>query len=92
MRIERRDGPRGGQYLTIGLSDGRALHVSRKPGDERVWLGQPGDPSSYANQRGGIGTIDKLLDEWRSRVALEPAAAEMYAALAALKAEKDAGS
>jgi hypothetical protein len=92
MRIERRDGPRGGQYLTIGLSDGRALHVSRKPGDERVWLGQPGDPSSYANQRGGIGTIDKLLDEWRSRVALEPAAAEMYAAFAALKAEKDAGS
>ena len=88
VEVREEDGPRGGQYFGVDLSDGRALHVSRKPDDARVWLGRPDEPGSYRDQRGGIGTISKLLDEWRSQVALDPAMLEMYEALVALDAAR----
>jgi hypothetical protein len=88
VKVREEDGPRGGQYFGVDLSDGRALHVSRKPDDARVWLGRPDEPGSYRDQRGGIGTISKLLDEWRSQVALDPAMLEMYEALVALDAAR----
>ena len=82
------DGARGGEYYSVDLSDGRRLLVSRKRDDRRVWLGRPNDPESYAQQRGGIGTVDKLLDEWRGRIALDDDAAELYWALSALASRK----
>ena len=88
VEVREHDGPLGGEYFAVDLSDGRALHVSRKPEDKRVWLGRPDQPESYRGQRGGIGTISKLLDEWRARVALDPALAEMYEALVALDAAR----
>ena len=84
VEIREEDGPRGGEFFAVDLSDGRALHVSRKADDARVWLGRPDQPGSYQDQRGGIGTISKLLDEWRAQVALDPAKREMYDALVAL--------
>ena len=66
------NGDRGGQYYVADLSDGRVLTVSRKPGDNRVWLGSPDDLSTFRGQRGGVGTIDKMLDEWRAKLALTP--------------------
>jgi hypothetical protein len=39
------------------------MAVSRKRGDNRVWLGVQGDPKSWDQQRGGGGTIPKLLNE-----------------------------
>lgn len=62
--------------------------MSRKPEDKRVWLGRPDQPETYQDQPGGIGTISKLLDEWRAQVALDPAIAEMYEALVALDAAR----
>ena len=88
VEVREHDGPKGGEYFAVDLSDGRALHVSRKPDDKRVWLGRPEQPETYQGQPGGIGTISKLLDEWRARVALDPAMAEMYKALAALDAAR----
>jgi hypothetical protein len=64
------------------------LHVSWKPEDKRVWLGRPDQRGSYQGQRGGIGTIPRLLDEWRGQLALEPAMTEMYEALVALNAAR----
>ena len=61
-KVLEEDGPRGGEYYYVVLSDGRRLHVSRKNNDRRVWLGRPDEPGSYRQQRGGIGTVDKLLD------------------------------
>jgi len=81
VEVRERKGPRGGEYFEVYLSDGRALHVSRKPEDKRVWLGRPDQKESYRDQRGGIGTISKLLDEWRPM-------AEMYEALLALDAAR----
>ena len=80
MEVREREGPRGGEYIGVDLNDGRALHVSRKPEDKRVWLGRPDQPEFYRDQRGGIGTISKFLDEWRQ----DPAMADMYEALVAL--------
>ncbi len=82
--VRERDGPKGGEYFEVNLSDGRTLHVSRNPEDQRVWLGRPEQPETYQGQPGGIGTISKLLDEWRAQVALDPAMLEMYEALVAL--------
>lgn len=76
-KILERDGPKGGEYYDVDLSDGRLLSVSRKNDDQRVWLGRPGEPSSYSDHAGGIGRIDKLLDEWRARIALDDEAAEL---------------
>lgn len=82
------DGRRGGEYFAVNLSDGRRLLVSRKPNDRRVWLGRPGDPQSYDQQRGGIGLIQKLLDEWFSQIAVDEQAAELYWALSALDSRR----
>jgi hypothetical protein len=87
--VREHDGPRGGQFYAVDLSDGRALHVSRKLEDKRVWLGRPDQPGSYHGQRGGIGTISKLLDEWAAQVELDPAMKEMYDALVALDAARE---
>jgi hypothetical protein len=57
------------------------LTVSRKPGDNRLWLGSPDDLSTFRGQRGGVGTIDKMLDEWRAKLELDPAMLELYGAL-----------
>jgi hypothetical protein len=66
------------------------MAVSRKRGDNRVWLGRPDDPKSWDQQRGGIGTVDKLLDDWLARIALDAEAAELYWALSALASRKRA--
>jgi hypothetical protein len=84
------DGPRGGEYFAVDLSDGRRLVVSRKAHDRRVWLGRPDDPGSYSGQRGGVGTIDKLLNQWMGRMAHDAEAAELHRALSALAARKEA--
>jgi hypothetical protein len=84
VEVRERDGPRGGEYFEVDLSDGRALHVSRKQTEKRVWLGRPDQPESYRDQRGGIGTISKLLDEWQDQVE-DPAMVEMYEALVAAR-------
>ena len=88
--VHEENGPRGGEYFYADLSDGRRLLVSRKPNDTRVWLGQPDNPQSYDQQRGGIGNIDKLLDEWRAQIALDAGAAELYWALSALASSRSA--
>jgi hypothetical protein len=82
------DGPRGGEYFYVDLSDGRRLSVSRKNRDQRAWLGRPDEPGSYYHQAGGIGRIDRLLDEWRARIASSPTDAELYWALSALASRK----
>lgn len=89
MEIREVDGQRGGKYLFLDLADGRTLSVSRKAGDERVWLGRTDQPKTYRGQRGGIGSIQPLLAEWRSRAALDPEAAELYAALTKLAARRE---
>lgn len=92
-RIIEWDGPRGGEYFIVQLSDGRALSVSRKPGDDRVWLGRPDEASSYRGQRGGIGTLDQLLDDLRGRLATgTDEDRELYDAAAALKQRRETGS
>ncbi len=78
MEVTESDGPRGGEYFNVRLADGRVMSVSRKAGDQRYWLGRPGD--SYAGQRGGTGTIEKGLAEYH----------ELYSALRALKDHKAA--
>ena len=83
-----REGPKGGKYYAVDLSDGRQMDVSRNESDRRVWLGRPEDPGSYTGQPGGIGTIDKLLDEWGAGSDAE--AAELYAALKALESSRAA--
>jgi hypothetical protein len=89
MEIEERDGPRGGEYLFVRLDDGRRLSLSSKLGDDGVWLGRPDEPDSYTGQPGGIGRLDKLLDEWRARAALDPEARELYEAGRALARRKE---
>lgn len=64
--------------------------MSRKKDDRRVWLRQPDVPGSYRQQRGGIGTVDKLLEEWSARIALDTEVAELYWALSALASRKRA--
>jgi hypothetical protein len=87
------DGPKGGEYFVVELSDGRALSVSRKHGDDRVWLGRPGEPSSYRGQRGGIGTLDRLLEDLRGRLATgTDEDRELYDAAAALKRRRQTES
>jgi hypothetical protein len=88
--IEELDGPQQGEYFIIKFSDGRQVSVSRKPGDKRVWLGRTDDPASYRNQRGGIGTIDRVLDDLRPRLTeAAPEDLELYHALSELKARRD---
>lgn len=82
--VHEENGPRGGQYYFVKLSDGRRLHVSRKKGDQRVWLGRPDVRGSYMDQRGGIGSINRLLDRWKADVE----AGELYSALSALASRK----
>jgi hypothetical protein len=88
IQVREFDGPRGGEFYAVDLSDGRNLSVSRKPGDERVWLGRLDKPGSYHGQRGGIGNIGKLLDKWRAQLALDPAMPELYEARVALEAAR----
>jgi hypothetical protein len=90
MRVSEQDGARGGEYYFVDLPDGRRMAVSRKRGDNRVWLGRPDDPKSWDQQRGGVGTIDKLLNEWLARIALDAEAADLYWALSALQSSKRA--
>ena len=85
MDVAKHDGPRGGAYYLVNLSDGRQLVVSRKRGDPRVWLGRPEEKASWQGQRGGIGKIDKLLDEWFAEIASNPEARELHLALSALR-------
>lgn len=73
--VREEDGRRGGKYFVVDLSDGRALHVSRKSGDGRVWLGRPDQPGSYRDQRGGVGTISKASRRVASPSCAEPGAA-----------------
>jgi hypothetical protein len=92
-RIEEWDGPKGGEYFVIRLGDGRALSISRKAGDDRVWLGRPDDPRTYRDQKGGIGILDRLLDDLRGKLATGTAEdRELYAALSELKRRRDAES
>lgn len=88
--VHEQDGPKGGEYFYVDLSDGRRISVSRKPGDNRVWLGRPDEAASYYGQPGGIGRIDKLLNEWFSQVAIDDRVAEQYWALAALDSRRTA--
>jgi hypothetical protein len=91
-RITEQDGPRGGEYFVAYLSDGRAVAVSRKPGDDRVWLGRRDEPGSYQGQRGGIGTLERFLDDLRARLATgSDEDRELYHAAADLKRRKDGG-
>lgn len=85
MDVMEEDGPQGGEYYLVALSDGRRLVVSRKPDDRRVWLGHPGEPETWQGQRGGVGTIDNLLGEWFGKIASDPEARELYWALSALR-------
>jgi hypothetical protein len=85
-----REGPKGGRYYAVTLSDGRQLNVSRKKDDRRVWLGRPDDPGSFSGQAGGIERIDKLLDEWGARSDAE--GAELFSALKALASSRDVAS
>ena len=88
--IEEINGSRGGEYFVVRLSEGRQVSVSRKPGDNRVWLGNTGDPASYRGQRGGVGTINTYLDDLRDRLAeATPDDAELYGALSELKQWRD---
>jgi hypothetical protein len=86
--VHESDGNRGGEYYYVDLSDGRRLLVSRKKDDRRVWLGRPDDKASYNDQLGGIGNVDKLLDDWRAQIASDAEAREKYWALSALAARK----
>jgi|ERR671924_119199 hypothetical protein len=89
-RIEELNGSRGGEYFIVYLTDGRAVSVSRKPGDKRVWLGTAGEPSSYRGQRGGVGTIDRFIDDLRARLATgTDEDRELYNAVIALKHRKE---
>jgi hypothetical protein len=88
MVVEEQDGSRGGEYFRVRLPDGRMMAVSRKLNDHRVWLGREDDPSSWDHQRGGIGRIDKLLDEYLSRIALDAEARMLYFALRELDAAR----
>lgn len=84
ITVHEQDGARGGEYFFVDLADGRRMAVSRKRNDKRVWLGRPDDPKSWDQQRGGIGTVPKLLDEWFSRIALDAEARELHMALSAI--------
>lgn len=86
--VVEREGPRGGEYYDVHLKDGRLMTVSRKKDDRRVWLGRPDEPGSFNDQPGGIGNIDRLLDEWKARSDAE--AEVLYSALKALVASRDA--
>lgn len=86
VEVHERTGEKGGQYFYVTLSDGRQLSLSATDpvGKERVWLGDPEDKTSCQGQPGGIGKADALLDEWRSRIALDDEARALYWALDAL--------
>jgi hypothetical protein len=83
------EGKRGAKYFCVDLSDGRLMSVLQNPTDTRVWLGVKGEPSSFKNQPGGIGTIKKKLDDWHHRMALNPMQAELYWSLTALKNRRE---
>ena len=89
-KVLERDGPKGGEYFYVDLSEGRRISVSRKPDDKRVWLGEVDVPSSYSDQAGGVGSIDHLLGEWFAQVAIDDQVAEQYWALQALDAARKA--
>jgi hypothetical protein len=52
MEVREADGPRGGAYYLVDLP-GRVIGLSRKDGDDRVWLGKEHQPETFADQRGG---------------------------------------
>jgi hypothetical protein len=85
-----REAPRGGEYYAVDLSDGRQMEVLRKKGDPRVWLGRPDNFGAFSGQRGGIGRVDKLLEEWGARTDVE--GEELFSALRALVSHRDAAS
>ena len=87
MDIIERNGPKGGEYYDVELADGRLLTISRKPNDDRVWLGRPGEKGSYDGQPGGIGNVRPLLDDWLAGIT-DPGIAEQYWALRALDQAK----
>jgi hypothetical protein len=60
--LGRLDGPRGGAYYLVDLPGGRVIGLSRKDGDDRVWLGKEDQPETFADQRGGIGKLDKVIE------------------------------
>jgi hypothetical protein len=84
------EGPRGGEYYAVDLSDGRQMDVLRKKSDRRVWLGRPDNFGAFSGQRGGIGRVDKLLEEWGARTDVE--GEELFSALRALVSHRDAAS
>ena len=88
MKVHEEDGPRGGAYFTIDLPDGRIMGVSRKPHDERCWIGRRDDPGSFQGQAGGVGKIEAPLSEWRGQLALNDEVLDLYSALSALQAIK----
>ena len=88
MNVFEWNGARGGEYLVVELSDGRWLSVSAKSDDRRVWLGDPRDPATYRNQRGGIGNFATVEREFLSHVAQSDYDAELYFALQALGRSK----
>jgi len=89
LKVTEREGPRGGLYFEVFLTDGRRMTVTQTKSDNRVWLGGPND--SYYGQRGGTGKkIPQQLDEWRSQMAHDPEAEELYRALRALVKAKQA--
>ena len=45
--VFKREGPRGGKYYAINLSDGRQMDVLRDSRDRRVWLGRLDEPGSF---------------------------------------------
>jgi len=62
MEVREADGPRGGAYYLVDLPGGRVIGLSRKDGDDRVWLGKEDQPETFADQRGGIGKLDKVIE------------------------------
>ena len=87
MNIRKLDGKGGAKYFAADLSGGRKMIIRRETRrtDRRVWLSDADDwLQSHGYEKagkGGLGTIDKLLDEWRGRAATDPEAEELWRAL-----------
>ena len=62
MEVRETNGPRGGEYFIVDLPGGRVFGLSRKSGDDRVWVGRPDEPKTFDEQRGGIGRLDQLIE------------------------------
>lgn len=90
MNVLEREGPRGAKYFYVDFSDGRRIAILQNRHDNRVWLGRNDDQKSWSGQRGGIGSIPKMLDEWFSRIALDDDARLLYDALRALVERRSA--